>query len=81
MLYNFQAENARAIIKLKELKVELRDFPVDVIEAAKKGLAEVVSSLSQQNTDFAEVYKSAFDFLKASKSYTDISLKNYLNIR
>ena len=81
MLYNFQAENAQAIIKLKELKVELRDFPVDVIEAAKRGLAEVVSSLSQQNRDFAEVYKSAIDFLNASKSYTDISLKNYLNIR
>ena len=32
-------------------------------------------------SDFKDVYESAFSFLQASKSFSDISLKKYLNIR
>ncbi len=81
MLYDFQVQNAHAMKKLKELNVELRDFPSDVISAAKKGLTQVLETQSQKNKDFKEVLDSASTFLKTSKTYTDISLKNYLNIR
>ncbi len=81
MLYDFQVQNAHAMTQLNELKVELRDFPSDVISAAKKGLAEVLDIQSQNNRDFKEVLNSASSFLATSKTYTDISLKNYLNIR
>lgn len=81
MLYDFQAQNAQAMKRLKELNVKLRDFPQDVISAAKKGLHEVISLEGSKSADFKEVYKSASTFLESSKAYTDISLKNYLNIR
>ena len=81
MLYNFQVQNSEAMKKLKELNVKLRDFPQDVINAAKKGLNEVISIESSKSSDFKEVYLSASNFLETSKAYTDISLKNYLNIR
>jgi TRAP-type mannitol/chloroaromatic compound transport system substrate-binding protein len=81
MLYNFQVENANALIELKKLNVKLRDFPQDVIKAAKDGLEDVVTTQGAANSDFKKVYESASSFLKTSKSYTDLSLKNYLNIR
>ncbi len=81
MLYDFQAQNAKALVELKKLNVELRNFPSDVIDAAKAGLAVVVAAQSASNNDFKTVYESASSFLETSKSYTDLSLKNYLNIR
>ncbi len=81
MLYNFQVQNAQALVELKKLNVKLRDFPSDVIKAAKDGLEDVIATQSASNNDFRKVYESASNFLKTSKSYTDLSLKNYLNIR
>lgn len=81
MLYNFQVENARALVELKELDVKLRDFPQDVIKAAKDGLEDVILTQGAANSDFKKVYESASNFLNTSKSYTNLSLKNYLNIR
>jgi TRAP-type mannitol/chloroaromatic compound transport system substrate-binding protein len=81
MLYDFQVQNSQAVKTLKEFDVKLRDFPSDVISAAKKGLEHVVVTESKANSDFKKVYESASSFLNNSKVYTDISLKNYLNIR
>lgn len=81
MAYEFHTRNTFALDDLKQLGVKLRSFPDDVIRAAKKGLDDVIEIQSKKSEDFAEVYKSASDFLKASKHYTDISLKKYLNIR
>jgi TRAP-type mannitol/chloroaromatic compound transport system substrate-binding protein len=81
MLYKFQAENAFAMEKLHALNVQFRSFPEDVIKAAKMGLENVVKTQSAQSSDFKRAYESAFSFLNASKGFTDISLKNYLNIR
>lgn len=81
MLYNFQAQNALAMKELKALGVAFRSFPEDVISAAKESMQKVVAMQSSLNSDFKEVYENASDFLSASKSYTDVSLKKYLNIR
>ena len=81
MSYNFHTQNSFALSSLREHGVKFRSFSDDVIKAAKTGLEEVVATESKKSKDFAEVYKSASSFLLASKSYTDISLKKYLNIR
>ncbi len=81
MLYDFHVQNMHALKTLKELDVQLRDFPDDVIMAAKQGLNNVIAVQSEKNSDFQKVYASASSFLEASKAQTDISLKHYLNIR
>ena len=81
MTYEFQAKNSLALKELEDTGVKLKSFPKDVIKAAKKGLKEVVSVQSSKSSDFKEVYESASNFLQASKSYSDVSLKKYLNIR
>jgi len=81
MTYEFQAKNAFALMELKDKGVSLKTFPNEIIDAAKIALQEVISLESSKNTDFKKVYESASSFLQASKSFSDISLKNYLNIR
>jgi len=81
MAYDFHTQNALALSSLSEYGVKFREFPEDVISSAKKALIEVVSDESAKNKDFKEVYESAANFLKASQSYSDVSLKKYLNIR
>jgi TRAP-type mannitol/chloroaromatic compound transport system substrate-binding protein len=81
MLYNFQAQNAATMKTLGEQGVVFRTFPEDVIRAAKEGMQEVILAQSALNSDFKKVYQSASEFLAASKSYCDVSLKQYLNIR
>jgi len=81
MAYDFHTQNALALDELAKLGVNFRSFPDSVITAAKQGLEDVVFTQSNQSEDFEEVYKSAASFLQASKSYTDVSLKKYLNIR
>ena len=81
MTYEFQAKNAFALDELKALGVKLRSFPQDIISSAQMALKEVVAEQSTQNLDFKEVHESAFNFLQASKTFSDVSLKKYLNIR
>ena len=81
MTYEFQAKNSSSLETLKKLNVKFRSFPNDIISAAKTGLEEVISLESSKNIDFKDVYESAANFLNASKSFSDISLKKYLNVR
>jgi len=81
MTYEFQAKNALALDTLKGKGIMLKSFPNDVILEAKKALQEVISLQSSQSADFKNVYESASSFLQASKSFSDVSLKKYLNIR
>lgn len=81
MSYEFHAENALALQALQSKGVQLRNFSDDIIIEAKKGLTKVIQEQSAKSKDFAEVYASAAAFLKTSKSFTDVSLKNFLNIR
>lgn len=81
MSYEFHTKNSFALNELKKRGVEFRSFPDNIIKAAKTGLKEVIQIQSSKNRDFKRVYESASSFLNASKSYSEISLKNYLNIR
>jgi len=81
MSYKFHAENSFALDKLKEEGVKFRNFSPEIITKAKEGLEKVIYEQSLKSSDFKTVYESALNFLNASKSYSEISLKNFLNIR
>ena len=81
MTYEFHRENIVALKKLKELDIQIHQFPQDVIVEGKKALKNVVSELSQKNKDFAKVYASIKEHLDLSKEWSDASLRYFLNER
>jgi TRAP-type mannitol/chloroaromatic compound transport system substrate-binding protein len=81
MYHEFMHENSKALKKLKEMKIEIRDFPIEIVNAAKKALIEVVDELSQKNSDFKRVFESMEEYYKQIKPWSDISEGKYLSIR
>lgn len=81
MTYEFHAENIKALQKLKELNVNMMEYPKDVIKAGKTALNEVISELSAKNKDFQRVYNSIDKHLHLSKQWSDTSLRYFLNER
>ncbi|MDF1883786.1 TRAP transporter substrate-binding protein DctP [Sulfurimonas sp. SAG-AH-194-C21] len=81
MTSEFHYENIHALSKLQELGVKLHHFPEDVNIAGKKALQEVIYELSSKNKDFAKVYESINNHLKLSRTWSDVSLRNFLNER
>ena len=63
------------------MKIEIRDFPIEIVNAAKKALIEVVDELSQKNSDFKRVFESMEEYYKQIKPWSDISEGKYLSIR
>ncbi len=81
MIVEFQAKNTQALQKLDSLGVKLQQFPQSVIDAAKAATLDVLSEQSDLNPDFKRVNQSATEYLKQSIAWSDVSLKEYLNIR
>ncbi|QFR43293.1 C4-dicarboxylate ABC transporter [Sulfurimonas sp. CVO] len=81
MTYEFHSENIKALKKLKELNISIHQFPKDVIDAGKIALNEVITELSEKNSDFKRVYASIQNHLSLSKEWSDASLKYFLNER
>ena len=81
MYHEFMHENAKALKKLKELDVQIRDFSPEIIEAAKKALMRVVEEQSAESEDFKRVFASMEDYYRLIKPWTDISEAKYLSIR
>nr|WP_321265623.1 substrate-binding domain-containing protein [uncultured Sulfurimonas sp.] len=81
MTYHFHAQNIKALAKLKELDIDILQYPKDIIVAGKKALKEVVDDLSSQNEDFKKVYASIQNYLNLSKEWSDVSLRYFLNER
>ena len=81
MTYEFHSENIQALQTLKDLNVSIMPYPQDVISAGKKALEEVISELSTDNQDFANVYTSIDKHLKLSKEWSDVSSRYFLNQR
>lgn len=81
MTYEFHYENIHALKRLRELNIEIKQFPVDVIEAGKVALKEVLNELSQKNRDFEIVNESIQKHLSLSKEWSDASLRYFLNVR
>jgi len=81
MTSEFHAENIYALKKLKELDIQILQYPKDVINEGKKALNEVIQELSAKNSDFEKVYASMEAHLKLSKEWSDVSLNYFLNER
>ncbi|MDQ7045862.1 MAG: TRAP transporter substrate-binding protein DctP [Sulfurimonas sp.] len=81
MTYEFHAQNIHAFQELKNLNVNIMQYPKDVIDAGKIALGEVVTELSANNEDFAKVYNSIDKYLHLSKEWSDTSLRYFLNQR
>ena len=81
MTYEFHAENIKALQKLKELDVNMKQFPKDVMDAGKVALSDVITELSSKNKDFEKVYSSIEKHLNLSKEWSDTSLRYFLNER
>ena len=81
MSFDFQAKNAEAISELEKYNIKIRKFSPNIMRVAKQKFDKVIEELSTQNRDFAKVYKSASTFLDKQKKWSDVGLKNYLDIR
>jgi len=81
MTYEFHYENIHALKNLRELNIEIKEFPSDVIEAGKIALQEVLYEFSQKNSDFKIVNESIQKHLNLSKEWSDASLRYFLNVR
>jgi len=81
MTYEFHAENIKALATLRELNVDIRQYPSDVINTAKQSLRDVIEEFSAKNKDFKRVSASIESYLKLSKEWSDVSLGYFLNQR
>jgi len=81
MISESLAKNAQSYKKLTKLGVEIKTLPKEVLDAAKNALKEVTTEKSQENPDFAKAWKSFESFYKVIKPYSDVTTRNYLNIR
>ena len=82
MLSEFMARNGNALTKLlQEHKVELRQFPEEVISRLKQMTAEVLAELANADADSARVYASWQEFAGQVKDWTDVSELGYLKAR
>jgi len=80
MLQEFRYKNAKALAQLPE-NVQIKTFPKEMMDAAKKALKEVLAEQSTQSEDFKRVLASYETFVKLNKPWDDISTKNFLEIR
>ena len=81
MVSEFHSQNILALQKLKDLNINILQYPQDVTKAGKEALTKVVTELSTQNKDFERVYNSIDSYLSLSKEWSDVSLKYFLNER
>ena len=81
MVYDFQAQNAKALQRLKSLGVELENFPKEIVEAAKKALFAVIEEQSKKSEDFKRVWTQIEPFWMQNRAWTSLGLKKYLEMR
>jgi TRAP-type mannitol/chloroaromatic compound transport system substrate-binding protein len=80
MIQEFRYKNAKALQELPK-SVQIKEFPKEVIDAAKVALAEVLEVESKKSEDFKRVLASYNEFSRLNKKWDDISTKNFLEIR
>ncbi len=81
MYHEFIHENAIALKKLKSLNVQIRDFPPQIIKAAKKAFLEVAKEQSASSADFEKVFDSMERYYSLVKPWTKISENRFYSIR
>jgi len=80
MLQEFRYKNAQALQELPK-NIQIKVFPKEIMDVAKKALMEVLADESAKSTDFKRVLKSYEAFVALNKPWNDISTKNFLEIR
>jgi len=80
MLQRFGYENAKALQALPS-SVHIKRFPQPIMDEAKKALKEVLKEESQKNSDFQRVLQSYEAFVTLNRPWSEISTKNFLNLR
>ncbi len=80
MVQEFRYKNAKALAEMPS-NVEIKNFPKEVIDAAKVALKDVLNDESKKNQDFKRVIESYNKFTKLNKKWDDISTRNFLNLR
>lgn len=81
MVYDFQDQNAKALQQLKKLGVVLKNWPEEIVEAAKKALFAVIEEQSKKSKDFAKVWQKIEPYWMQQRAWTSLGLKNYLRMR
>ena len=80
MLSEFEARNLDALTRLQtEHKVQVREFPADMIRELKKLAAEVYTEESGKNADFKKVYEAYQAFQMKNNDWNNISEQAYRN--
>ena len=81
MVFDFQAKNAKALKKLNEYGVILKKWPNEIVKSAKKALFDVIDEQCKKSGDFKKVWEKIEPFWKENREWTNLSLKNYLEMR
>ena len=81
MYHEFMDKNAKALKELKSMDIEIRDFPPQIIEAAKKALLEVANEQSKKSEDFKRVFDSMESYYSLIRPWSDISETKFCSIR
>lgn len=82
MLADFTAKNNQALQDLVEKhKVELREFPPEVLQKIKELSDQVVAEVAEKDPASKEVYESFKKFRDQAIAWHNISERSYLNAR
>jgi len=81
MYHEFMDKNAKALKELKSMDIEIRDFPPQIIDAAKKALLEVANEQSEKSEDFKRVFDSMESYYSLMRPWSDISETKFCSIR
>ncbi|WP_457592512.1 TRAP transporter substrate-binding protein [Hydrogenimonas sp.] len=81
MYHEFMHKNAVALKELESMDIEIRDFPPQIIEAAKKAMNEVAKEQSEKSADFKRVFDSMEKYYALIKPWTQISETRFCTIR
>ncbi|NWF67240.1 MAG: TRAP transporter substrate-binding protein DctP [Campylobacterales bacterium] len=81
MVYEMQTKNSQSLEKLNEFKIEIKEYPLDVMNGVKKAFLDVIDEQCSKSGDFKKVWESCEKFLDINRKWTKIGLHNYLNIR
>ena len=82
MMLEYVARNNDALeVLVNEHKVDVREYPRDVIEKLRELSNQVVAEVVGNDPFAREIYESYQAFLAKSKAWYDLSERAYLNIR
>jgi TRAP-type mannitol/chloroaromatic compound transport system substrate-binding protein len=82
MMQEFTTRNHDALeMLINEHKVEMREFPSEVLEKFRQLSQQVVAEVVGDDPFAQEIYDSYQQFLSKSKAWFDVSERAYLNIR